>query len=258
MDQIKTGKFIADMRKAQGLTQKQLAERLSVTDKTISKWETGYRLPDASILLELSAVLKVDINELLAGEKFQSGEFSSEEYIQRTENNIVGLVSELNVFHQKSRSRSIGMMAGVLFVCLAFLYLFAFSLRMGRLIDIFDLPTLFYLLGLKFIILSISGCFHDYLNGWKSCLPRKELSKEELEPAIQAVEYAAALTLTLGCLISFLGLFSLMNYMKDPGLLWPSVAQSVLALLYTAIEKTIYVILVFRMKRIRRNRHPEG
>lgn len=256
MDQTKTGKFIAEMRKTQGLTQKQLAERLSVTDKTVSKWETGYRLPDASILLELSAVLRVDINELLAGEKFQSNEFSSEEYIQKTENNIVGLVSELNVIHQKSRSRSIGIIAGVIFVSLSFLYLFAFSLRKGRIIDIFDLPTLFYLLGLKIIILSISGCFHDYLNGWKSCLPQKELSKEDLEPAIQAVEYAGALTITLGCLISFLGFFSLMNYMKEPGLLWPSLAQSVLALLYTAIEKTVYVIMVFRMKRTLRNRQP--
>lgn len=53
MDQVKVGKFISDMRKKQGMTQKQLAERLSVTDKTVSKWETGYRLPDASILPEM-------------------------------------------------------------------------------------------------------------------------------------------------------------------------------------------------------------
>ena len=57
MDQIKIGKFIASMRKEQGLSQKQLAERIDVTDKTISKWETGNRLPDASILLRLSQEL---------------------------------------------------------------------------------------------------------------------------------------------------------------------------------------------------------
>ena len=137
MDQIKIGKFIADMRKALGLTQKQLADQFNVTDKTISKWETGYRLPDASILLELSSVLKVDINELLAGERFLSEEFSSKEYIKKSEDNIVGLVSELNEIDQKSRSRSIGMLAGILLVLLALLYLFAFSLRMERIIDIF-------------------------------------------------------------------------------------------------------------------------
>ena len=257
MDQIKIGEFIAEMRKAQGLTQKQLADQLNVTDKTISKWETGYRLPDASILLELSSVLKVDINELLAGERFLSDEFSAKEYMKKSEDNIVGLVSELNEIDQKSRSRSIGMLAGILLISLALLYLFAFSLRMGRIIDIFDLPTLCYLLGLKWIILSISGWFHDYLNTWKTYLPGKELSENALKQSIQAVKYAAALTLTLGCLIFFVGLFSLMNYMVDSGLLWPSLAQSVLVLLYTAFEETIYVVLVFRMKRKIRNQHPE-
>ena len=66
MDQIKIGKFIAGMRKKQGLSQKQLAERIDVTDKTISKWETGTRLPDASILLKLSSELQINVNELLA------------------------------------------------------------------------------------------------------------------------------------------------------------------------------------------------
>ena len=96
MDQIKIGKFIADMRKKKGLTQKQLAELLNVTDKTVSKWETGHHLPDALLLQELSFVLKVDIDELLAGEEFSSKEISSEEYMKKSENNILGLVNELN------------------------------------------------------------------------------------------------------------------------------------------------------------------
>lgn len=250
MNQIKIGKFIADMRKKQGLTQKQLAEQLNVTDKTISKWETGYRLPDASILPELSSVLKVDINELLAGEEFLSEEFSSEEYVKKSESNIVGLVSELNEIDKKSRSRSIGTIVGILFIGLTILWMIVFSLRMGKLIDIFDWPTLFSLLGLKFVILSITGWFHDYLNAWKTCLPRKELSEKELETAIQAVKYAGALTLTLGCFISLIGLFSLLKYIDDLSLIGPSLAQIVLALLYTAMWKTIYVILVFRMKRM--------
>ena len=82
MNQMKIGKFIASMRKEQGLSQKQLAERIGVTDKTISKWETGNRLPDASILLKLSQELHIDVNELLAGEAFSSKEFSAEEYVK--------------------------------------------------------------------------------------------------------------------------------------------------------------------------------
>ncbi|MCM1037967.1 MAG: helix-turn-helix domain-containing protein [Roseburia sp.] len=253
MDQVKIGKFIADRRRLQGLTQKQLADQLSVTDKTISKWETGYRLPDASILPELASVLKVDINELLAGEKFLSKEFSSKEYIQKSESNLVGLVSELNEMGQRSRSRNIGIAAGIVLISLAVLYLFAFSLRMGKFLDVFDFPTLIYLLGLQFLILSISGWFHDYLNAWKTCLPRRELSGRELKSAIDAMRYAGDLTLTLGCFIFSLSLFSLLNYRNDTDPLWPSLAQSILVLLYTAIEKTIYVILIYRLKRMLRN-----
>ena len=67
--------------------------------------------------------------------------------------------------------------------------------------------------------------------------------------ALQAMRYAATLTLTLGCLIALLGLFSLLNYMEDLSLVWQALAQIVLALLYSAIVKTIYVVLSFRIKR---------
>ena len=256
MDQIKIGKFIADMRRAQGMTQKQLADLLSVTDKTISKWETGNRLPDASILLKLSSVLRVDVNELLAGEKFLSQEFSSQEYMQKSESNIVGLVRKLNDIEPRSKSKNIGMAAGTLLTCAAFLYLFVFSLRMGRFLDLFELPTLLYLLGIKFTIMSISGWFHDYLNAWKICFSLKKLSGEEGELSLQAVQYAGALTLTLGGLIFFLGLFSMMNYRNDSEPIWPALAQSALTLLYTAVGKIVYVILEFRMKRVICNSYP--
>ena len=67
MDQIKTGKFIADMRKEQSLTQKELAERLNVSDKLISKWETGRGLPDVTVMGALCEVLRINVNELLSG-----------------------------------------------------------------------------------------------------------------------------------------------------------------------------------------------
>ena len=68
MDQIKIGKFIAFCRKGVGLTQMQLAEKLNVTDRAVSKWETGKSLPDSSIMLELCEILKITVNDLLCGE----------------------------------------------------------------------------------------------------------------------------------------------------------------------------------------------
>ena len=68
MNQEKIGKFIATCRKKQNLTQEQLAEKLNVTFKAVSKWETGKGLPDASIMLDLCKELKISVNELLSGE----------------------------------------------------------------------------------------------------------------------------------------------------------------------------------------------
>ena len=69
MNQIKIGRFIADCRKKSNLTQLQLAEKLGITDKAISKWERGITMPDSSIMLELCDILSINVNELLSGEK---------------------------------------------------------------------------------------------------------------------------------------------------------------------------------------------
>ena len=68
MDQVKIGKFIAERRRKTNLTQMQLAEKLNITDRAISKWETGKSLPDSSIMLELCDVLGISVNDLLCGE----------------------------------------------------------------------------------------------------------------------------------------------------------------------------------------------
>lgn len=72
MDQIKIGKFIADCRKEQGLTQLDLAEKLHITDRAVSKWETGRSMPDSSIMLELCEILKITVNDLLSGERLET------------------------------------------------------------------------------------------------------------------------------------------------------------------------------------------
>lgn len=86
MDQEKIGKFIATCRKEKGFTQATLAEKLGITDRAISKWETGKSLPDASIMLELCELLDINVNELLTGEKI-----STENYKVQAEENLLEL-----------------------------------------------------------------------------------------------------------------------------------------------------------------------
>jgi transcriptional regulator with XRE-family HTH domain len=90
MDQIKIGKFIAECRKKQGLTQMQLAEKLNITDRAISKWENGRSMPDSSIMLELCGILKITVNDLLSGEKV-----NMENINQKNEQLLLDMAKEL-------------------------------------------------------------------------------------------------------------------------------------------------------------------
>ena len=89
MDQIKIGRFIAERRRNAGLTQMQLAEKLSITDRAVSKWETGRTMPDSAIMLELCAILSISVNDLLCGEVVLV-----ENYNKELENRLLEMVRE--------------------------------------------------------------------------------------------------------------------------------------------------------------------
>ena len=89
MNQIKIGKFIAECRKKNNLTQMQLAEMLNITDRAVSKWETGKSLPDSSIMLELCQILNISVNDLLSGEVV-----SMENYNNELESKLIEMVKE--------------------------------------------------------------------------------------------------------------------------------------------------------------------
>ena len=90
MDQIKIGKFIASCRKDAGLTQAVLAEKLGISDRAVSKWENGKSMPDSGIMLELCELLKINVNELLSGEKIMV-----ESYDKRAEENLLAMRKEV-------------------------------------------------------------------------------------------------------------------------------------------------------------------
>ena len=96
MDQIKIGKFIATLRKEQNMTQVELASKLGVTDRAVSKWENGRGLPDLSLVVSLAEVLGVTINELLSGERIEE-----EQYQEKLEENIVQTIE-----YSKNKIRS--------------------------------------------------------------------------------------------------------------------------------------------------------
>ena len=89
MDLVKIGKYIAGKRKALGMTQKQLAEKLNMSDKSVSKWERGICLPDVSVYMELCEILGISINEFLAGE-----DIDAENVEKKSEDNIIQVAKD--------------------------------------------------------------------------------------------------------------------------------------------------------------------
>ena len=111
MDQIKIGKFIAERRKNLRLTQAELAIRLSITDRAVSKWENGKAMPDSSIMLGLCEALGITVNDLLSGEVV-----TMENYNKEMENKLLEMVKEKE---QKDRQLlTLEIVVGVLLVAI--------------------------------------------------------------------------------------------------------------------------------------------
>lgn len=112
MDQVKIGKFISECRKNVGLTQKQLAEKLCITDRAVSKWETGKALPDSAIMLELCLILKITVNDLLSGEVV-----SMDNYNKELEKKLLEMVEQ----KEKADKRLLNMEIIIGVICIVFM-----------------------------------------------------------------------------------------------------------------------------------------
>ena len=125
MDQIKIGKFIAECRKKSNLTQVQLAQNLNITDRAVSKWETGKAMPDSSIMLELCDTLKITVNDLLCGEVVTMNNYNKE-----LENNLLEMVKQKE--QADKRLLSLEIFLGVVVSIIFFIFIFvATSIQMA-------------------------------------------------------------------------------------------------------------------------------
>ncbi len=159
MDQIKIGRFIAERRKNVGLTQAQLAEKLNITDRAVSKWETGKSLPDSSIMLELCEILIINVNDLLSGEIV-----TMENYNKEAENKLIEMVKQKEMTDRRMLTLEvfIGITATVtLFVMLAI----AIFIQMEDFVK-------FTLIGIGFVLF-IVGCLFalriEQIAGYYEC-----------------------------------------------------------------------------------------
>lgn len=157
MNQIKIGEFIAALRKEQNLTQLELANKLGVTDRAVSKWENGRGLPDISLIVPLCEALSISVNELLCGERI-----ITEDITAKSEENIIETLNYSEKRIKKTKLIFYLVLASVLSVIVIFAT--AFAIDIGRMIN--NKPVVFSTWGI------------DYA-------PPVDLKNEEIELAIK-------------------------------------------------------------------------
>lgn len=159
MNQEKIGVFISECRKKKGLTQQQLAELLNVSNRAVSKWERGKNLPDASLMLELSKILGISVNELLNGEKILKSD-----YVDKAENRLIELQKKNNEYEKTLLLLEyvIGFSSSITFIILIFIASYL------------DMPVFIrVLLILTALIIFIVGCIYalriERIAGYYEC-----------------------------------------------------------------------------------------
>lgn len=172
MDQMKIGKFIALCRKEKQLTQKQLAERLHLTDRAISKWENGKSTPDSSVMLALCQELGISVNELLCGEKIEM-----QDYNKIAEENLLALTRKEEQQNKKLLlyEKVIGYTSTISFLILIFVTSFFVQNNPARII-LLILAFALFLIGISFALkietetgyYECPHCHHKYVPSYRS------------------------------------------------------------------------------------------
>ena len=174
MDQIKIGRFIAECRKKASLTQMQLAEKLGITDKAVSKWERGIAMPDTSIMLELCDILCISVNELLSGEII-----NMENSNEKNEKLFLDMAKELEKKNKTIWSHMWAIMIVSITVLIAGIFIAAFFIPEGiwQLVAVLGLcavflPPCFYALKLEVSVgaYKCKNCGHEIVPTYTQAL----------------------------------------------------------------------------------------
>ena len=174
MDQVKIGKFIAHCRKEKNMTQAELAEKLNITDRAISKWETGKGMPDSSIMLELCDELDISVNELLSGEMIRM-----DNYNKVAEENFIKFQKEKEDSDKRLLFTEIiiGSIVTISFLLMIFLSIFAIENIVWKTITIIvGIPIFIIGIGCSLLIEQKAGyyqcdnCKYKYIPTYKQVL----------------------------------------------------------------------------------------
>lgn len=216
MTQENVGAFMQKMRREKGMTQKELADILHISDKTISKWETGKGIPDVSYLENICTALGVTINELLSGQKLPP-----EEYPQKAEDNMLYLLQEN---HETKKQNRMSLLLGGILLILGVTGLFMVS--GSNMTWYLDLPSLLVLACICTALTLFSG----------------KRTKREVIPFLRKI------VLPVGVCESLVAVVCVVGNVQDIPLLGANLAVCILSVLYALIAYLALLVMEQRMR----------
>lgn len=248
MDQIKIGKFIADMRKEQNLTQIDLAEKLGISNKTISKWECGNGMPDYAVMENLCEILKINVNELLSGERLPS-----KDYNKKAEENIMSLIQDSSENYKREKSDMILTLLGIialLFFVILTIVMWGGIAAIGNFIDI---PTFTYMSAITVLVLALAGLLKDFGKAFSIAIKKeKNITIQQIRKSMLAVKtatltvnVASGLSFFIGLIIS-LKTWGRMEMETESFSFWTAVA--LLSVVYGLVITLILIPVYIRLK----------
>ncbi len=250
MDAKKTGLFIAEKRKEKNLTQQDLADKLHLSNRTISKWECGKGMPDSAVMMELCEALDISANELLSGEHI-----ANEEYKAKADKNIIALMNvPKNTYKQSLLSAVFGLLSELILVLFLLVCVWANVMDGTSIHDFMDLPAILIIVGTTAIILMITGLAKSFIRALKiSCGFRLDISIEEMEGCVASIKvvmlsaFFAGFTLFVASVIG-----TLVNVMPNSaGAIYVGIAVSLLGPLYGAIICVIMIPVLGRLYKVK-------
>lgn len=244
MDQNKIGKFIAEMRKSQGLTQKELGEQLGLSDKAVSKWECGKGLPDNSIMLNLCEILNISVNELLSGERL-----SSSDYNRKAEENMMSLIQETKDNKDYHKRDALERIIGELFLLLLIILAIIISNGISGIPYFFDIPTLFIITAIIMIMLLSTKMTTAFFKSFQFFIRIKDtVSVKELEKSLLAVKLVA-ITSCIACAIELvICIIAFLHSLSDPYTFGPYIAVACLSVFYSAVICLCLIPVAIKLK----------
>ena len=240
MNQIKIGAFIAELRKEQDMTQRQLAESIGVSDKTISKWECGNGLPELSTIPELCNVLKINMNELLSGERLEE-----ETYSVKAEENMMTLMKETEVHKKKNQTSLLTLILCLAGVVAVMILALSFGIGCSVFRAFLDMPTLIMLVVPVILILAAAGLLRAFFKAFGMLGNKKERFTEiQKQQAVKALRLGGVSAVTVGSVESLATIILLLGIYLQEMLIQQFLANVAIALLSLLYGVVVYLFLL--------------